>query len=59
MKPKKKIQNHLFSIKEEMEKCKNDPFYFYEKYWLKYAMNDNVSDKDRMFLELYWSSYQS
>jgi len=58
MKPKKKKYKHIFSIKEEMEKCKNDTIYFYERYWLPYALGispPNIRDTEKFLLETYWN----
>ena len=40
-----------------MEKCKNDPTYFYEKYWLPYALGvstPNIRETEKFLLETYW-----
>ena len=41
-----------------MERCKNDPTYFYEKYWLPYALGVSTSrpikDTEKFLLETYW-----
>jgi hypothetical protein len=57
LKPKHKIQTHTFSIEKEMERCKNDPTYFYEKYWLPYALGvskPNIKETEKFLLETYW-----
>tara|TARA_R110000822_G_scaffold130828_1_gene267503 strand:+ start:3783 stop:3980 length:198 start_codon:yes stop_codon:yes gene_type:complete len=58
LKPKHKIQTHTFSIEKEMERCKNDPTYFYEKYWLPYALgvptSRPITDTEKFLLETYW-----
>lgn len=40
-----------------MERCKNDPTYFYEKYWLPYALGvskPNIKETEKFLLETYW-----
>jgi len=59
LEPKKKIVNHIFDFENEYKKCKNDPMYFHEKYWLPYALgikNTCIKDVDRFILKAYWST---
>ena len=59
MEPKRKIHNHHFDLEGEIKKCKEDPIYFYEKYWLPYALgvsNVYVRDVEKFLLTLYWES---
>jgi hypothetical protein len=59
LEPKKKIHNHFLDHQEEIKKCKEDPIYFYEKYWLPYALGVNntyVRDVEKFLLEMYWET---
>jgi len=57
LKPKKKVYKHIFDNKTELKKCKNDPLYFYEKYWLPYSQREEttIRDTERILLESYWN----
>jgi len=60
LKPKIKKYNHIFSTKEELEKCKNEPIYFYERYWLPYALNQsnvNIRDCEKYVIDAYFDYY--
>ncbi len=59
MEANRKIPNHLFDLTDEIEKCKEDPLYFFEKYWLPYSLgikNVYTRDVDEFILRLYWES---
>jgi len=66
LKPKKKIYNHIFDNKDghdyyghsiELKKCKSNPFYFYENYWLPYSQEETNTEIEFLekILESYWN----